>query len=363
MKRRRMSPFSLSFIDAVLCGFGAVVLLFLVLSADSLAQRKALTQDLRAQVARLQDQTLAKRKDRLVLRNALAETQVERERFEGLARRIIKNIEDKKVQLARLEKENLATQAHINRLKSDLRSKEEGVKRLEAGATQAQDEGKRLRSFRGHGDRQYLTDFKLGGKRILILVDASASMLGETVVDVVRRRNLPDTQKAKAQKWRRAVASVDWLSTQLPMASKFQIYTFNEQATPVVTGTAGRWLDAGDPAQLNDAVEGLRRVVPQKGTSLHRAFSVARGIQPRPDNIILLTDGLPTQGRTRGSAPTVTGAKRSKHFSEALKVLPSATPVNIILFPMEGDPGAASAFWKLAQTSRGAFFSPSKDWP
>jgi len=358
-----MSPFSLSFIDAVLCGFGAVVLLFLVLSADSLAQRKTLTQDLRAEVERLQDQELAERKDLLVVRNTLAETQVEHTRFEGLARQIIRTLEEKKVQLARLEKENLATQAHINRLKSDLRSKEEGVKRLEAGATQAQDQGERLRAFRGHGDRQYLTDFKLGGKRILILVDASASMLGETVVDVVRRRNLPDAQKAKAQKWRRAVASVDWLSTQLPIASKFQVYTFNEQARSVIDGADGRWLDAGDPAALNDAVEALRRVVPQKGTSLDRAFAVARNIQPRPDNIILLTDGLPTQGHTRGRALTVTGDQRLKHFNKAAKRLPSGTPVNIILFPMEGDPAAASAFWKLAQTSRGAFFSPSKDWP
>jgi hypothetical protein len=30
---------------------------------------------------------------------------------------------------------------------------------------------------------------------------------------------------------------------------------------------------------------------------------------------------------------------------------------------MEGDPEASSLFWKLAQRTNGAFFSPSKDWP
>jgi hypothetical protein len=30
---------------------------------------------------------------------------------------------------------------------------------------------------------------------------------------------------------------------------------------------------------------------------------------------------------------------------------------------MEGDPMAASEFWKLAITSRGSFMSLSKDWP
>jgi len=38
-------------------------------------------------------------------------------------------------------------------------------------------------------------------------------------------------------------------------------------------------------------------------------------------------------------------------------------PVNVIMFPMEGDPMAAAAFWNLARTSGGAFLSPSRDWP
>ena len=33
------------------------------------------------------------------------------------------------------------------------------------------------------------------------------------------------------------------------------------------------------------------------------------------------------------------------------------------LFPIEGDPMAASAFWKLALATRGSFMSPAKDWP
>jgi hypothetical protein len=30
---------------------------------------------------------------------------------------------------------------------------------------------------------------------------------------------------------------------------------------------------------------------------------------------------------------------------------------------MEGDPMAASAFWRLAQTTRGSLISPAEDWP
>jgi len=35
MSRRKVSPFSLSFLDIMFCGFGAVVLLVLVLNHDT----------------------------------------------------------------------------------------------------------------------------------------------------------------------------------------------------------------------------------------------------------------------------------------------------------------------------------------
>jgi len=37
--------------------------------------------------------------------------------------------------------------------------------------------------------------------------------------------------------------------------------------------------------------------------------------------------------------------------------------VNIILYPMEGDPLAADAYWRLAKKTKGAFFCPSRNWP
>ena len=42
---------------------------------------------------------------------------------------------------------------------------------------------------------------------------------------------------------------------------------------------------------------------------------------------------------------------------------PEHVPVNILLYPMEGDPMAAPAYWKLAIATRGSFLTPSKDWP
>lgn len=358
-----MSTFSISFIDAILCGFGAAVLLFLTVNANSLAERDQRTQTLRDAVTRLQDEVRHARQSLVVLRNALQETDDDLERTEGLADRIIRDTATRRLQLAELEADTVATKADLERLKADLRAREEGVKRLEAGAASAEVAGDRLREFKGEGDRQYLTDVKMGGERVMVLVDTSASMLGETIVEVLRRRNLSDDTKLGAPKWQWVVATADWLLTHLPPSSRFQIYGFSESATPLIPRTEGQWLEAGSPEQLNDAVERLRRVIPQKGTSLHQAFAAVKAMKPYPDNIFLLTDGLPTQGQSKGIRTTVSAEKRLQHYASAVKALPPGIPVNVILFPMEGDPAAASAYWKLAVGTEGSFFSPSADWP
>ena len=111
------------------------------------------------------------------------------------------------------------------------------------------------------------------------------------------------------------------------------------------------------------AIDTLREVIPGNGTNLFRAFKAVRDLEPRPDNIYLLTDGLPTQGESKPSGTTVTGKQRMRYFEKAVDELPTGIPVNTVLFPMEGDPFAASAFWKLTTASRGSMISPSKDWP
>ena len=57
-----------------------------------------------------------------------------------------------------------------------------------------------MRGFIGTGDRQYLTGLKVGGNHILLLIDVSASMLDETVVNILRMRNMSDTRKLMSDK-------------------------------------------------------------------------------------------------------------------------------------------------------------------
>ncbi len=60
-----------------------------------------------------------------------------------------------------------------------------------------------MRGLSVKGDRQYLTGLKVGGDRILLMVDVSAGMLDETVVSVLRMRSSSD-----ASSWCRKVASL-----------------------------------------------------------------------------------------------------------------------------------------------------------
>lgn len=362
--RRQLQIFTMSFLDAITCGFGAVVLLYMVMSAQSGIRTIEQNDQRRAEAYKLEEEVLYGYKNLVVLRNTLEKTDDEKKRAQGRAAVLMSELERMREESARYSGDTLARRAHINKLKADVLSLEEGTKRLQGGTDAKGPPGEQLRGFRGSGDRKYLTGVKLNGQRILILVDASASMLDETLVNVLRMRNLPDVQKLLAPKWQRAVRTADWLSTQIPPDSNFQIYSFNTQPTALVEGTEGQWLSAADFKQLNGAIDALKRTVPRDGTSLINAFNVAKTLNPTPDQIVIVTDGLPTQGPTPPSIRKAVDAdQRAKLFDQSLSALPAKVPVSIILMPMEGDLPAPSRFWRLARETGGVFMMPSRDWP
>lgn len=350
MARRKVSPFSLSFLDIMACGFGAVTLLFLILRHEpspgdpmDRAEASLLEEDIRFGEEHL-----------VQLRNSLREQEERLVETQGLSRRTLEHLE------------------HMQRELSVQRDPEQEVALLRRQVEEAQRElaqleattgGQQVRQFIGQGERQYLTGLKLGGNRVLILVDASASMLSDTLVNVIRLRNVNEERRRSADKWQRAIRTTEWLIAQLPPGSQFQVYAFNTQADPTHSGTAGTWLQASNREHTAAAMAGLRDRTPANGTSLSRAFAVTTQLGPAPDNVFLLTDGLPTQGDTPPRGTTVSGQERLRLFEAAVRTLPRQIPVNVILFPMEGDPAAASAFWQLAVHTQGAFISPSRDWP
>lgn len=363
MKRRPISPFSLSFLDIMFCGFGAVVLLVLILNKSTVEARNEVFADLRSEVVRMENEVIVGQENMVVARNSLEQTEKEIILMQGDAERVQQSTLEIEAGLTDLNRETTASREHINRLKSDLQGLDKKSRELSAEQKAISRQGDKVHRFSGDGNRQYLTGLKLSGKRILILVDASASMLDETIVNIIRLRNMSDDRKRAAEKWQRAQGTTEWLISNLPESSKFQLYLFNTVSRAAHVTSQGNWLSASRAEDIAAAVAGLREAVPEGGTSLYHALSTAAILTPRPDNILLVTDGLPTQGDKKPTSAKVSSERRLIHFSNAIKKLPSGIPVNTILLPMEGDAYAAAAFWKLAVDTNGSFLTPARDWP
>lgn len=345
------------------CGFGAIILFFMIINADTVKRKEQVTQNLQGDVEKLEIELTEGRKYLVKLKNSIEDTQEVINETAGLSKRIIEKIQQKREELAESQNDTLAKKEHINKLKAELKALEEAKKRLEGGATEAESQGESLIHFAGEGQRQYITGLTIGGDHLVILVDSSASMLADRIVNVIRNRILPDHVKIRASKWQQVVRTVEWISTRIPRNSKFQVVTFNEELTSLHDTESNSWLDGNNPQHLRSAIEGIRNTVPAKGTSLYNAFKYIDQLDPQPDNVYLLTDGLPTQGKTKPRRNTVNAKQRLRYFSEAINELPGNVTVNVVLFSLEGDPDAASAYWTLAARSNGVFFSPAKDWP
>jgi len=353
----------MSFLDCMSCGFGAVILFFMIINSHVNATTENDNSELMAETNRLEIEVLEGRKNLALARNTKQKLEVEKEDADSKIAQIIALIQELQAELDKYDQDTLAKIERVEKLQSDIKSLEEEVRRLLAIKVEQDQAGEQIREFKGEGDRQYLTGLRLGGERTLILVDRSASMLADAVANVIIRRNKPEAEQLRARKWRQVVATVNWLTTQFQEDDQYQIYMFNNQAEPVIRGTEGVWLTAGDGQQLSEAIRVLRRTVPKNGTNMHAAFAVAKSLSPRPDNIILLVDGMPTMEAATTDKTRVGANERLNIFARATRELPSGIPVNIMLFPMQGDFAAPISFWSLALTTNGSFMTVSRDWP
>jgi hypothetical protein len=357
-KRRGFSAFSLSFLDIMSCGFGAVVLLFLIIKHHADVKDVMPSYDLSREVELL-EADIGETREKLGNAKSQASTlDAELATARGAADRVRRLLADARAG-AKGAAQSVST-VEIDKLKAELRSLEQQKKAMQA---QINAKSSQVRTFTGEGNREYLTGLNLGGRRILILLDASASMLDDTIVNIIRRRNMDDAAKRRSWKWQQALATVDWISARLPAASEYQIFTFNTGVEPVLKETKWRWLKVSNYDELNRSIDEMKRVIPGGGSSLAVALASINRLSPKPDNIYLITDGLPTQGLAPPRGTTVTGRQRVRLFEDALTQLPRGIPINTILLPMEGDPLAAWAYWQVALQTRGAFLTPAKDWP
>jgi len=355
MARRRRSAvgvtFSLAFLDIMAGGLGAVVLLFLIIHHSVEVRAVETHRELHQQVASLESEVLRRQRTAETLAEKLEDRRATLAQVRERADRIAAQVES--------APEPDPARRRLARLQAEVRQLEAEV----AEARERAESGDAARERPEEAQRQYLTGLQVEGRRVLFLVDTSASMLADRIVRVIRRRNMSAQQRRASPKWRRALAAMDWMSAQLPAGSRFQIYSVADDAGSVLPNSDGRWLQTADRQRLNAAVEALRNVVPSGGSNLAAGLRAARSLQPGPDTIYLVTDSLPTQGREGGQGGTVSPQERQRLFQRAMNQRPQGAKVNVVLLPMEGDPAAAVSYWQLARSTGGTLVAPARDWP
>ena len=201
MARKSLNVFSLSFLDAMTCGFGAVILFFMIINANIDLRREAVLDDLASEVDRAELKVLTGRKNLVQLKSDLATLIEEWAVLRAFREEVVSEIQATEEEFSTLTADSTARESAIEQLRSELEDLENETQRLSAASITPEDAGNRIRSFTGDGNRQYLTGLRMGGDRIVILVDASTSMLDRTIVNVLRRRNMSVEQKLEAPKW------------------------------------------------------------------------------------------------------------------------------------------------------------------
>lgn len=355
-KLRTTTSFSLSFLDIMSCGLGAAVLIFLLLKHVVDGPSNIVDVQTFAEVSLLEEE-INEGEDKLVrIRNTISDTSNESVIAQGLARQIQEEIDDLKSQL-----EEIAPDSSVDI--DGVRNKIAKLEQQKSALEKTVPSGNKAYEFTGDGDRQYLTGLKVGGENVLILIDSSASMLDETIVNIIRRRNMSDALKRQAPKWQRTQSIAQWIVANLPITSDFQVLTFNAETTPVYGTEINQWYEVGDLDTVSAIVRGIMQTVPENGTDMAQVFDQAMNMTPKPDNIYLVTDGLPTLGAGSSRSGTVSGVERYRLFWKAVDQLLPGIPVNTLLLPLEGDPYAAGSFWGLALSTQGSMITPARGWP
>ncbi len=333
-KRREAQSSALSFMDCICCGFGAVLLLFILtakkqitLSSEEARQSIEAAQTLQVAIEAAKAQQKALDKDIAALdpqpdtnATSLAELGAEQER-------LAKAVETQAEALAALE-------------------------------TTAEPTPSPAALDRPSADQSYLSGLKLRAPRAVILLENSGSMLAENANAALAI--LQSGNGATSEKWLRAKAAVRAVLAAIPKGTLVAVFQMNETAAPLSGSGENPYIDPYDNAVLLAFLERLDQLEAKGGADLANALRQVSRLRERPSSLLLIGDGLPTAPAP--SSGRLSESDRVQLFNQALATRPNY-PFNTILLPFEGDPSAAGLFWQLSGRTNGITLIPDNDWP
>jgi outer membrane murein-binding lipoprotein Lpp len=334
------------------CGLGAMVLVFILVKYD-VSDSNAEANNLVAEVRLLESQQVRLQQTLDQLRNT---SQTETEKIKKLKEKIVQikqglskkesNLKNKKGELTAL-KNSIATRPIAH--KDDLIEDDRG------------------------GEENYLIGLKVEGRRIVVLIDSSASMTDEKLLNIIRRKNSSTQNKKQGPKWLRTKKIVRWLLARTPKVSQLSVLAFNDSIHSLGKSI---WVTVNTDGILKDFYEKLDSIVPTGATNLHKGLQAVSRLNAT--DLYIITDGLPTTGESNyahlnpfsgcnsllGNSKSISGECRVKLFRQTVKDASLAgVKVNIILLPIEGDPSAVNEYWSWAASTGGLVISPAVTWP
>lgn len=349
-KRRPQQLFSISFLDCICCGFGGVLLLFVLVAGKQRNEEEKQVAEIREVVGQFEFDVKSQ-EDRIERITVDAQAD-EGESKQTESRNTItqESVTERELTLALL----LQSESTIQKELDELLAEKEELATAEIPDPVPIPNVKR---------RQYLTGFQMEGEHILFLVRASGSMVGNTIAEAVELQSKTDDEKRESPKWVRVVDSIRWMISSLPADSSFQVLMFAEETVPLIDTHSVDWIHREDGEMIKEVLASLAEYVPEGGANMERAFNMVRSMSTVPDAVVLLTDGLPTQSDSYASGEFVSESDRVRFFNAAVRVAAPDIPVNTILYPLEGDPASPFLFWQLADRTEGALVSPAPSWP
>ncbi len=349
---RKSEGFNLAFLDIMSCGLGAVVLVFMLVKHNA-GNSPVETDLLAGDVQRLE---LQQEELQQVLQQLQNVSQSDAEKIAQLRAKVAQleqSLSQKELSLVQ-KKDQLAA------LKNDISTRPVAKKE------------DLVEDDRG-GEENYLMGLKVEGRRIAVLIDSSASMTDETLLDIIKRKNGSVEGKKQGPKWLRTKKTVRWLLARVPRTSQLAVISFNDSVQSF--GNAN-WTKADNSAALAALYKELDTLVPEGATNLQKGLQAVAG--RGATDLYVITDGLPTVGESRyaslnpfagcssllGRSATISGECRVKLFRQTIQdSSPQGVKINVILLPIEGDPDAVNEYWGWAAITGGLVISPAVNWP
>jgi septal ring factor EnvC (AmiA/AmiB activator) len=149
-KRRKgeLQVFSMSFLDAITAGFGCVVLLFMLVSANAVLEQRTVVDNREAEARRWELRVLTGQRNLVQLREALQRQVEEWTGLLAVRQGLITQIQDTETQLATLTQDSAARQAAIERLRKELAELNRQSQELVTTQRDEAEDASSLRAFR-----------------------------------------------------------------------------------------------------------------------------------------------------------------------------------------------------------------------